>query len=307
MKLAGYYKHQGYIIKLIRLKYKAFDIHKPPTEINAMSFSKVFVSCIFDTNKDKTIIKYCDDVEYGGTGYDICKNLPQEIDDWPEDYSVYPGFEQYSYGFFTRGCIRKCPWCVVPKKEGYIYQYRTLEKIWRPGTKIHFLDNNILAFEGWKEIFQTLIDKNISCEFNQGLDIRLLTPEKVKMLNKLRYMGDYIFAFDHLSCEEACERGLKIWRENCKRRRLRFYIYCNANSPIHDDVVHRIEWVHSHHCVSYLMRDVNCYTSPRHKFYEILANYCNMPIFNWRNTFKEFAEVYHPEEAAWLTNLYDYG
>ena len=53
----------------------------------------------------------------GGTGYDATVKLPDEIERTLPDYSLYPDFTS-AVGFLTRGCIRACPWCVVPRKVG---------------------------------------------------------------------------------------------------------------------------------------------------------------------------------------------
>jgi hypothetical protein len=58
----------------------------------------------------------------GGTGYKMYDTkLSNEIEHIQSDYSIYPITEWFdretAYGFLTRGCIRKCPWCVVLKKE----------------------------------------------------------------------------------------------------------------------------------------------------------------------------------------------
>ena len=84
----------------------------------------------------------------GGTGYrDIPVNqtLPVEIDDMHPDYSIYPECD-YAVGYLTRGCIRNCRWCIVPKKEGGIRPYREWQEIVRHDTdKLILMDNNILA------------------------------------------------------------------------------------------------------------------------------------------------------------------
>ena len=50
--------------------------------------------------------------EIGGAGVNLSKSLPEEIEHLCPDYELY-GLD-YSLGFLTRGCVRKCPWCVVP-------------------------------------------------------------------------------------------------------------------------------------------------------------------------------------------------
>ena len=82
----------------------------------------------------------------GGTGYGLpYTDLPDEIDAMFPDYSIYPDVD-YAVGFLTRGCIRKCPWCVVPKKEGQIRPYRSWHDVKRVDSRdIVFMDNNVLA------------------------------------------------------------------------------------------------------------------------------------------------------------------
>ena len=124
----------------------------------------------------------------GGTGYGIYDELPQEIDDMFPDYSIYPNVD-YAIGFLTRGCIRSCPWCVVPKKEGKIRPYRTWQEIKRPDSKdIVFMDNNVLACPHGIEQMKDMIGKGVRIDFNQGLDARLITPEIADLLSRLKWI-----------------------------------------------------------------------------------------------------------------------
>ena len=124
----------------------------------------------------------------GGTGYGIMDELPQEIDDMFPDYSIYPHCD-YAIGFLTRGCIRNCPWCIVPKKEGKIRPYKTWRDIKRPDSnKIVFMDNNILACDYGLAEIQSMIGKKLKVDFNQGLDARLITDEVAEMLSKLHWI-----------------------------------------------------------------------------------------------------------------------
>ncbi len=71
-----------------------------------------------------------DEVIFGGTGYDINSRLPDEIDRLQPDYSIFKDLpDNYAYGFLTRGCPNKCPWCVVPRKEGAIHPYMDIDEI----------------------------------------------------------------------------------------------------------------------------------------------------------------------------------
>ena len=109
---------------------------------------RVYKSKIFTFSQDFEYYIDADEVISGGTGYkDYETVLPEEVEHVFPDYSLYPDFDS-AIGFLTRGCIRNCPWCVVPKKEGKIHAYETWQQIKRPDSnKILFLDNNVLAHE----------------------------------------------------------------------------------------------------------------------------------------------------------------
>jgi len=133
----------------------------------------------------------------GGTGYGVYEDLPQEIDDMFPDYSIYPKCD-YAIGFLTRGCIRKCPWCVVPKKEGKIRPYRTWREVKRPDSRdIVFMDNNVLACPHGVEQMVDMIGGGVRIDFNQGLDARLITPEIAEILSKLKWIKGII----RMSCD----------------------------------------------------------------------------------------------------------
>lgn len=156
----------------------------------------------------------------GGTGYGEYAELPAEVDDCFPDYSIYPDVD-YAIGFLTRGCIRCCPWCVVPRKEGGIRPYRTWRDIKRPDSRdIVLMDNNILACPHGIEQLQSMIGEDVRIDVNQGLDARLITPKIAALLGRLKWIR-----FVRMSCDtdemlpvilekarllNAC--GIKNWR-----------------------------------------------------------------------------------------------
>lgn len=156
----------------------------------------------------------------GGTGYGKYEELPEEIDNMYPDYSIYPKVN-YAIGFLTRGCIRKCPWCVVPKKEGHIRPYRTWREIKRPDSRdIVFMDNNVLACPHGVEQMIDMIGQNVRVDFNQGLDARLITDDVAEILSRLKWIRQI-----RMSCDtdqmlkvviKAIQRlqnnGVKPWR-----------------------------------------------------------------------------------------------
>lgn len=151
-------------------------------------YDKVYSSKIFTFTDDDPYLP--DDAIKGGTGYGLYYDLPEEIDAMFPDYTIYGDRFDYAIGFLTRGCIRRCPWCVVPKKEGQIHRYRTWREVKRPGKRdMVLMDNNVLACDFGKAQIEELSRRNdVRVDFNQGLDARLITPDIARMLAKLRWM-----------------------------------------------------------------------------------------------------------------------
>ena len=107
-------------------------------------------------------------------------------------------------------------------------------------------------------ILKELRDRKILCQFNQGLDIRLLNDENAKILSEMKYYQKYIFAFDSIHYLKAVERGTIIFKKYVPGKwRMRFLVYYNGNDPL-KDLVFRIKWAKQHHVLPYIMRDKNC-------------------------------------------------
>lgn len=96
----------------------------------------------------------------GGTGYDPNVKLPDEVEQIIPDYSLYPDFSS-ALGFLTRGCIRNCPWCIVPKKEGSLREVDDIERVSAGRQEVVLLDNNLLAAD--KEFVREQLEKAAHC------------------------------------------------------------------------------------------------------------------------------------------------
>lgn len=151
-----------------------------------MTYDKVYSSKVFTFTPENPYLP--PDTIKGGTGYGLYNDLPDEIDAMFPDYSIYPQVD-YAIGFLTRGCIRHCPWCVVPKKEGKIRAYRTWREIKRPDSRnIVFMDNNVLACQHGIEQMRDMIGQDVRIDFNQGLDARLIDDDVAGTLSRLKWI-----------------------------------------------------------------------------------------------------------------------
>ena len=193
MKLSTYHKELNDNVELKILNYDYYP-HNKNYVIYTDDYDLVYVSTIFKNNVGRVKLFGSAEVRFGGVAESLETKLPIDVESCSLDYSIYPD-NKISYGFITRGCIRNCYFCVVREKEGLIHKYRNIDQIVKH-KKVNFLDNNILAYPKANEILQELIDKKISCWFNSGLDIRLINEENAYLLSQLKYLGEYIFAFD---------------------------------------------------------------------------------------------------------------
>lgn len=151
-----------------------------------LTYDRVYSSKVFTFTPENLYLPT--ETIKGGTGYGLYNELPPEIDSMFPDYSIYPKIK-YAIGFLTRGCIRACPWCVVPKKEGKIRPYRTWRELVRPDSnQLVLMDNNVLACPHGVEQLSDMVGKNIKIDANQGLDSRLVTPEIAKILSGLKWI-----------------------------------------------------------------------------------------------------------------------
>lgn len=151
-----------------------------------LRYDRVYSSKVFTFTHENPYLP--ENTVKGGTGYGILDELPPEVDAMFPDYSIYPKCD-HAIGFLTRGCIRRCPWCIVPKKEGQIRPYRTWQEIKRPDSRdIVFMDNNVLACEHGLEQIEDMGGKKVRVDFNQGLDARLITDDVARMLARLKWI-----------------------------------------------------------------------------------------------------------------------
>ncbi len=294
MKLSSWYKQQQHShVDFLKLNIPIYKSKTYRVDVDLAEYDVVYVSTIFKGTLQHITFKNTDGVllDIGGTGSDdITKKLPTEIENCPPDYSIYPDSDT-SYDFFSRGCIRDCEFCLVRKKEGVLHQVSTLSEILArsPHKKIKFLDNNFLALPNHLEILQELITLKVKCQFNQGLDIRLISDANVSLISKLNYIGEYIFAFDNLNLKPIVEEKLKILKKYIpKDWKLKFFIYCHPDMDIVNDVYYRILWCKENGVLPYFMRHQDCWESENRTTYNDFSAWCNQPGIFKTHTYEQF-------------------
>lgn len=243
MKLSTYHKARG------------DDVEIYSGELYNDFYDKVYISKVFKginvpgMHELPTIQKNWD---IGGSGYDLVKTLPDNIEHLMPDYSLYNC--NYSLGFTTRGCFRHCEFCIVPSKEGKLRRNADIYEFWdRRHKKIMLLDNNLLGLpEHFFKITEQIQKENLKVDFNQGLDIRIITEPIVKRLSLLKTGPKLRFAWDNPRDEMHILKGIKLLLRYIRPGKLMFFVLVGFNSTLEEDL-HRIKVLRSYKIDPFVM------------------------------------------------------
>lgn len=247
-------------------------------------YDRVFKSKIFTFSPDDNTPWSCE-VVCGGTGYDIKSRLPEEVEkSTAMDYSLYPQYD-FSIQFFSRGCIRHCPFCLVHDKEGDIHAVEPVELNPR-GKHIEVLDNNFFANPEWKSAVDYLLKAKQKVNLH-GVDVRIMNEEQAYWLNCLPLHKSIHIAWDlpQLDLTEKLREVthyIKPWKLMC-------YILVGFNSTMEQDM-YRIERCREFGIKPYVMpyRDFENKMKPS-QYAKDLAQYVNKPMIFKSCKFKDFS------------------
>jgi len=185
------------------------------------------------------------------------------IEDLVPDYSIlsqidypYPVRDAY-FAYTSRGCIRKCGFCGVPKLEGPQRDTESLSGLVRAidalyGVKkdLILMDNNVVASPKFKDIIaeirelgflpgakirrtqeRTPVQRRV--DFNQGVDARILCKDPMYLrelasicLRPLR------IAFDHLGLKDPYEKAVRYAHEFGLTELSNYMLYNFHDSPV---------------------------------------------------------------------------
>lgn len=202
----------------------------------------VYMSRVFTDiyTKDYAGSINADRIIKGGTGYGLDNRLPDVVEHAFPDYTLYPQFAGTAYGFLSRGCFRGCSFCIVGEKEGkQVVAVADLSEFWHGEKEIRLLDANILACPDWERLLGQLAASRAWVDFTQGLDIRLMSPEKAAAINRIQVKRLH-FAWD--SPEDDLVPHFRRFLELSRikdHRRLAVYVLTNYGST-HEQDLYRI-------------------------------------------------------------------
>lgn len=250
---------------------------------------KAYASCIFTKNANM-VVNYkglFPELIAGGTGYDLSVKLPTEID------LMKP---HINYGHTSKGCTRNCPFCLVREAEGYwhavgdFYDIHDGKNPW-----VVFYDNNPYAdYDHFAKVARQAIKGGVAVDWNQGMDIRLLTIRIIRLLNDIKLKGGVRFAFDHPALEPVIREKVALLRQYYKRKYIFFYVLVGFDTTFEEDL-HRCNVLRELGCRPYIMRHEN---TPKEKRYIRLAEWCNQFWTFAKYDFETFCIEYEKEVSV---------
>jgi hypothetical protein len=197
--------------------------------------------------------------DFGGELYaDDRDGIP--IEDYIPDYSIlgqvsyrYSVFDAY-FTYASRGCIRKCSFCGVPKLEGgqrdavSITSVVTgIEELYGQKKDLILMDNNVVASSRFKEIIAEIRDLGFTpgakilrgrstmlrrVDFNQGVDARILCkdPMYLRELSTI-CISPLRIAFDHLGLKKPYEQAIRYSCDVGLRELSNYMLYNFHDTP----------------------------------------------------------------------------
>ena len=244
MKISAWHKQQGDHVE-----------HYMP--LFRDEYDKIYASKIFNFSDDSMLSD--ERMIIGGTGWDMKKTLPDEIENMVPDYSIYN--YPHNIGFTMRGCRLKCSFCVVPEKEGKPYGVSTMEEIWtqRESKHVVLLDNDFFGNPAWNERIKEVRELDLQVNFSQGLNIRNIKAEQAAAIASIKFSNmsgknkQVHFAWDDPRHEKLIHKGINTCVEaGLKPYQMAFYVLIGYHSTPEEDM-HRVEVLRSYGCDPFVM------------------------------------------------------
>lgn len=217
MKISMYHKKRGDHVTFVKGIVKDITTEKWDKIYITTLFTYHWNITVKTINYYKKIVSDISQIKVGGIMASLLKDdiecetgitphfgLWNEVDNLKPDYNLlkasnYMPEWDASIGFATRGCVNRCKFCAVPMLESgcNINEYTPLKFIVDENKKdLVLLDNNVLACSKFHKIIEEikkygfLKDAKFKgrkryIDFNQGIDARLLTEEKMKLLSQI--------------------------------------------------------------------------------------------------------------------------
>lgn len=221
MKLSAWHKLQGDTVEW----YSGIE-----------HYDRAYMSKVFSFTPDDERVIQADEVIKGGSGYKLFDQwLPDEIEHICPDYSLYPMYKE-AYGFLTRGCVNKCSFCIVPRKEGAIRKHSDITEFLDGRKSAILMDNNVIASDWGLQQIEKIITLGIHVDFNQGIDCRLIAKDQsiAKLLARVKWIRCIRMAYDSSAITDEVETAIDYLKEAGIRPYKMFFYMLVKDGQIED-------------------------------------------------------------------------
>ena len=215
-----------------------------------------FIKGLLDGSPAASLQLSSDEGEFGADDL-----LGTPIEERVPDYSIlgqieyqYPVHDAY-FGYASRGCVRKCKFCGVPKLEGAQRDMPPLSHLVSGVVRAHgekkdliLMDNNVTAAPRYKEIIAEIRDLGFGSgatlqrdqaapvqrrvDFNQGVDARILVKSPVFLREMSTIcISPLRIAFDHVGMRKTYEQAVRMAAENSIVNLSNYMLYNFMDSP----------------------------------------------------------------------------
>ena len=215
-----------------------------------------FIKGLLDQPPALSLQVYSEDGDFGA---DDVAGMP--IEERVPDYSIldhiqyaYPVRDAY-FGYASRGCVRKCSFCGVPKLEGTQREMPPItslvvgvEEQFGPKKDLILMDNNVVASSRYKEIVAEIRDLGFQSgalferpgalpvkrrvDFNQGVDARILSKTPMYLKEMATICIDPLrIAFDHVGMRRVYERSVHMAADYGLRSLSNYMLYNFMDMP----------------------------------------------------------------------------
>ncbi len=215
-----------------------------------------FIKGLLDQSPALSLQLSTDDGDFGA--HDIAGTPIEEL---VPDYAilehipyVYPVRDAY-FGYASRGCVRKCSFCGVPKLEGGQREMPPItslvvgiEEQFGPKKDLILMDNNVVASSRYQEVVAEIRDLGFErgamferdgappvkrrVDFNQGVDARILAKTPMYLREMAKICVDPLrIAFDHVGMRRVYERSVETAADYGLRSLSNYMLYNFMDAP----------------------------------------------------------------------------
>ena len=215
-----------------------------------------FIKGLLDAPPAVSLALSADDYDFGA---DDMTGAP--IEELVPDYGIlehidygYPVHDAY-FGYASRGCIRSCSFCGVPKLEGALREMPPLSNLVEGVRKRHgdkkdlvLMDNNITASARYREVIAEIRDLGFTpgakltrdgkqpvkrrVDFNQGVDARILAQSSMFLREMATIcISPLRIAFDHIGVRKVYEKSIRMAADNQITSLSNYMLYNFMDTP----------------------------------------------------------------------------